>query len=68
MVVAVHMPITEFLRRLARELVQAGSVASRAALLWTAVGDIHKDMVVVALTRPTPRGSKAQVLAVTIIF
>lgn len=68
MVVAVDMPITEFLRRLARELVQAGFGASQAALLWTAVGGIHKDMVMVALTRPTARGSKAQVLAVTIIF
>lgn len=62
------MPITEFLRRLAGELVQAGSVASQAALLWSAVGGIHEDMVMVALTRPAARGSEAQVLAVAIIF
>lgn len=68
MVIAVDMPITEFLRRLAQELVQAGSATVRAALLWTTVGDIHIGMVMVALTRPTVWGSKAQVLAVTIIF
>lgn len=67
-VVAVDVPIAELLRRLAWELVQAGPAASRAALPWTAVGVIHKDMVVVTLTCPTSRGSEAQVLAVTVVF
>lgn len=65
---AVDVPVTELLLRMARELVQAGPAASRAALLWTAVGVVHKDVVMVTLAHPTAWGSKAQVLAVAVIF
>lgn len=65
---AVHVPITELLMRMARELVQAGPAASRAAVLWAAAGDVHKDMVMVTSARSTARGSKAQVLAVAVVF
>lgn len=65
---AVDVPVAELLVRMARELVQTGPAAARAALLWTAVGNIHKDVLVVTLARPTAWGSKAQVLAVAIIF
>lgn len=65
---AVDVPVTELLVRMAGELVQAGPAASWAALLWTAVGGVDKDVAVVTLARPTARGSKAQVLAVAIVF
>lgn len=65
---AVDVPVAELLARIARELVQTGPAAARAALLWTAVGDVDKDVLVVTLARPTAWGSKAQVLAVAVIF
>lgn len=66
-VVAVHVPVAELLVRMAREPVQAGPAASRAALLWPAAGQVHQDVLVVTPARATAWGSKAQVLAVAVI-
>lgn len=67
-VVAVNVPVAELLTGLAGEPVQAGPAASRAALLRPAVCVVHKDVVVLALARPTTRGGEAQVLAVAVIY
>lgn len=67
MVVAVGPAVAELLTRVAGELVQTGPAASRAALLWAAVGGVHRDVLVVTLARPTARDSKAQVLAGAVV-